>query len=301
MPLAWPPPGAIGGFPPLAGDGLARVGVLWPCRRPLAILMGGPLPGLNLSRVLAAVAILHHRGERRGVDGVYGQRQERLVRRVRASHIAAERPPPTPTSNILPPKRLVHLPVRLERLEERVQLVVGPSRTERGGLRRSSLASLLFLRFGRRRSSDTGSNARAVVGGRDEFLSHARQPENSQGGQRRGSAGRSPPTCRARTLKVHRREPPGTARVCCGPLRRARLPPPSRPQRFNHRIRTTTALWCVRNPRRFFSPACGIPPPRRCAGGFPQTTGAAEIDSGAESQAFASGSPCSDPRRPRWL
>ena len=37
----------------------------------------------------------------------------------------------------------------------------------------------------------------------------------------------------------------------------------------------------------FFSPACGIPPPRRCAGGFPQTTGAAEIDSGAESQAFA--------------
>ena len=107
-------------------------------------------------------------------------------------------------------------------------------------------------------------------------------------GQRWGSAGRSPPTCRARTLKVHRREPPGTARVCCGPLRRARLPPPSRPQRFNHRIRTTTALWCVRNPGDdFFSPACGIPPPRRCAGGFPQTTGAAEIDSGAESQAFA--------------
>ena len=30
MPLAWLPPGAIGGFPPLAGDGLARVGVLWP-------------------------------------------------------------------------------------------------------------------------------------------------------------------------------------------------------------------------------------------------------------------------------
>ena len=110
----------------------------------------------------------------------------------------------------------------------------------------------------------------------------------TRGGQRRGSAGRSPLTCRARTLKVHRREPPGTARVCCGPLRRARLPPPSRPQRFNHRIRTTTALWCVRNPGDdFFSPACGIPPPRRCAGGFPQTTGAAEIDSGAESQAFA--------------
>ena len=82
----------------------------------------------------------------------------------------------------------------------------------------------------------------------------------TRGGQRRGSAGRSPLTCRARTLKVHRREPPGTARVCCGPLRRARLPPPSRPQRFNHRIRTTTALWCVRNPRRFFSPACGITP-----------------------------------------
>ena len=157
----------------------ARRRPLAPRRRPLAIPDGGPLPGLNLSRVLAVVAILHHRGERRGVDGVYGQRQERLVRRVESLAHRGRAPSSHAYGNILPPKRLVHLPVRLERLEERVQLVVGPSRTERGGLRRSSLASLLFLRFGRRRSSDTGSNARAVVGGRDEFLSHARQPENS--------------------------------------------------------------------------------------------------------------------------
>ena len=80
----------------------------------------------------------------------------------------------------------------------------------------------------------------------------SRKGKFTRRGQRRGSAGRLPPTCRARTLKVHRREPPGTARVCCGPLSRARLPPPSRPQRFNHPIGTTTALRCVGNPRRFF-------------------------------------------------
>jgi hypothetical protein len=82
-------------------------------------------------------------------------------------------------------------------------------------------------------------------------------------GDCRGSGGRSPPTCRARMREVHLREPPGTARACCAPSRRARFPPPSRPTPFTTLIRTTTgkppAQWCEMEPSSIFShPARGF-------------------------------------------
>ena len=95
-------------------------------------------------------------------------------------------------------------------------------------------------------------------GGGHDFC-HSKATAGNWMGDCRGSGGRSPPTCRARMREVHLREPPGTARACCAPSRRARFPPPSRPTPFNHPDSNndwqTTAQWCEMsgwNPRRFF-------------------------------------------------
>lgn len=126
-------------------------------------------------------------------------------------------------------------------------------------------------------------------------------------GDCRGSGGRSPPTCRARMREVHLREPPGTARACCAPSRRARFPPPSRPTPFNHPDSNndwqTTAQWCEMSGTLvdFFLPGSRIPPPPRGAGGFPRTTGGWAIDRRTKPQPSASSSPRSEPRPPRWL
>ena len=136
--------------------------------------------------------------------------------------------------------------------------------------------------------------------GGTSFVTHARQPENSPG---RATTG----ICGSLTSDLPREDAEGsssgTSWYRAGLLRALAPrppPPPSRPQRFNHRIRTTTALWCVRNPGTIFS--------RRPAEFRPRgevLAGSLRPPSGGDRQwrriaSFRVGSPCSDPRRPRW-